>query len=171
MLLNNETSAALFRDFRRSAFRLETLQTYTIPRDQVSYEQFLAGEPKPEDYNATWEATVRQHVAAGKSMHRVKVVRRPFTDYTRYMFAWALPRNVAAGEDYHILDLTDRDLDLPEQDFWLFDDETVLLLNFNRDGTLQDRGLAGPSEVDHYRRRRDLALAEAVPFGEYPHRA
>ncbi|KAA9164968.1 hypothetical protein FPZ12_006875 [Amycolatopsis acidicola] len=171
MAVSNETAAALFSDFERSAFRLETLQTYTIPRDQPSYERFLAGEPKPAEYNASWETTVRQHVAAGKTMQRVKVVRRPFTDYTRYMFAWALPGNVAAGEDYLILDLTDRRVDLPDQDFWLFDDTTVLLLHYNADGTLRDRDLADQADVDQYRRWRDLALAEAVPFGEYRDRA
>jgi hypothetical protein len=165
--LSNEVAGALFRDFQRSAFRLETLQTYTIPRDQASFERFLAGESKPDDYNATWETSVRQHVAAGKTMQRAKVVRRPFSDYTRYLFAWAIPGNVAAGEDYQIVDASDRELDLPEQDFWLFDDDTVLLLNFNPDGTLRDRELADPSQVDQYRRWRDLALAEAVPFRGY----
>jgi hypothetical protein len=165
--LSNEASGALFRDFKRSAFRLETLQTYTIPRDQASFEQFLAAEPKPDEYNTTWEASVRQNVRAGKVMQRAKVIRRPFTDYTRYLLVWAIPGNVAAGEDYRILDLTDRSLDLPDQDFWLFDDETVLLLNFNPDGTLRDRELADPAELNQYRRWRDLALAEAVPFGEY----
>jgi hypothetical protein len=67
-------------------------------------------------------------------MQRVKVVRRPLSDYLRYQFAWTLPGNVAAGEDYRILGLTGRSSDLPEQDFWLFDDVTVLLLNFNVDG-------------------------------------
>jgi hypothetical protein len=171
VVLSNETAAALFQDFQQSAFRLETLQTYTIPRDQPSYEKFLAGQPKPNDYNALWEASVRQHVAAGKTMQRGKVVRRPFSDYTRYMLAWAVPGNVAAGEDYKIVDLTDRTIDLPEQDFWLFDDATVLLLHYYPDGTLRDRELADPSELDQHRCWRDLALAEAVPFGEYPHRA
>ena len=162
--------SSLFSDFTRSAFRLETLQTFTIPHDLASYERFLAVEPKPDDYNATWEASVRKHVAAGKIMQRAKIVRRPFTDYTRYLFAWAIPGNSAAGEDYRILDLTDRDIGLPDQDFWLFDDRTVLLLHFNKDGTLRDRALADPGKLDQYRLWRDLALAEAVPFGEYSHR-
>lgn len=174
MPLSNEASSALFRDFERSAFRLETLQTYTMPREQTSIAKFLAGEPKPGDHNATWHETVSRNIAAGKTMQRVKVVRRPLSHYLRYQFAWTLPGNVAAGEDYRILDLTDRDVDLPEQDFdlpeqdfWLFDDATVLLLNFNPDGTLRDRELADPADLNQYRRWRDRALAGAVPFGEY----
>jgi uncharacterized protein DUF6879 len=165
--LSSDESSALFRDFTCSAFRLESLQTYTMPREQPSVAKFLAGESKPDDHNAAWHQSVRGHIEAGKTMRRVKVVRRPFSDYLRYQFAWTLPGNVAAGEDYRILDLTDRSVDLPEQDFWLFDDATVLLLNFNVDGTLRDRELANPVDLDRYRRWRDLALSDAVLFSEY----
>ncbi|MFE0024814.1 DUF6879 family protein [Amycolatopsis sp. NPDC059021] len=167
MLLSSEELGALFRDFERSAFRMETHQTYTMPSEQAGLQRFLAGEPKPDEHNAGWTATVRANVAAGKTMQRLKVVRRPFTDYTRFLFAWAIPGNVDAGEDYRILDLTDSAMHLPEQDFWLFDDTTVALLNFTEDGVLRDRELVDASELDTYRRWRDLALAEAVPFGEY----
>lgn len=167
MPLSNEESRALFRDFERSAFRLETVQTYTMPREQPSFAKFLAGEPKPADHNADWHERVRAIVSSGRTMQRVKVVRRPLSDYLRYQFAWTLPGNIAAGEDYRVLDLTDHELGLPKQDFWLFDDATVLRLNYNPDGTLRDRELADPSELDQYRRWRDVALAEAVPFGEY----
>src|SRR5215470_7889621 len=44
-------------------------------------------------------------------LQRLKVVRRPFTEYTRFLFAWAIPGNVEAGEDYRILDLTEKSLD------------------------------------------------------------
>lgn len=157
----------LFDEYKISAFRLETLQVYIIPGFQDPLDRFLAGQPMPEDFNEDWHETVRGYVSAGKTMQRAKVVRRPLTDYSRYLLSWGVPGNVAAGEDYQILDLTDRALDLPEQDFWLFDDETVLLLNFEPDGTFRDRELADPADLDKYRRWRDLALAEAVPWSEY----
>ncbi|MQA64215.1 MAG: hypothetical protein GEU86_22795 [Actinophytocola sp.] len=159
--------AALFRDFKRSAFRMETHQTYTMPAEQENLSRFLVGEAKPEGHNSAWRDTVRANVEAGKTMQRLKVVRRPFTDYTRFLFAWAIPGNVEAREDYRILDVTAREVDIPTQDFWIFDEETVALLNFNDDGTLRERDLAGPSELDQYLELRDRALAESVPFGDY----
>jgi len=102
--LSSDESSALFRDFTCSAFGLESLQTYTMPREQPSVAKFLAGESMPDDHNAAWHQSVRGHIEAGKTMRRVKVVRRPFSDYLRYQFAWTLPGNVAAGEDYRILD-------------------------------------------------------------------
>ncbi|TCP50131.1 hypothetical protein EV191_108220 [Tamaricihabitans halophyticus] len=165
MLLSDDGIGKLFDNFQRSAFRMETQPVYTMEAEQDELRQFLAGEPIPQGFNAGWHNEVRGNLAAGKTMTRLKVVRRPFTDYTRFLFGWAIPGNVEAGEDYRILDLTDSELAIPNQDFWLFDDETVALLNFNEDGTLQSRELA--QEVAPYLEWRDIALRESVPFGDY----
>jgi hypothetical protein len=158
---------ALFERFTHSAFRLETHQTYTMPAESENLARFLRGEPKPEGHNKRWQDSLRAYRAAGKALTRVKVVQRPLSDYTRFLLAWAIPGNVEAGEDYRILDITDRELHLPDQDFWLFDNQTVALLNFSPDGTVHDRELVDDLEVPQYRRWRDLALAESVPFSEY----
>ena len=167
MALANVESKDLFEEYKHSAFRWESLPVYTIPKERGTFDRFLAGEPMPDDFNMSWRTTVRGYIAAGKTMQRVKVFRWPLTDYSRYMYEWALVVNSAAGEDYRILDLTDRTFEVPAQDFWLFDDETVLLLNFNEDGTLRNRELADPADLDQYRRWRDLALSAAVPWSEY----
>jgi hypothetical protein len=167
VLLDSETLGALFRDFKHSAFRLETHQTYTMPAETANVARFLRGEPKPADHNKAWHESIRANLAAGKTMQRVKLVHRPLTDYTRCLFAWAIPGNTAAGEDYRIVDVTDHAVDLPEQDFWLFDGHTVALLNFNPDGTLRDRDLVEGADVSQYLHWRDVALSESVPFSEY----
>jgi hypothetical protein len=167
VLLSSEELAALFRDFKSSAFRMETHPVYTMAGEQAGLARFLAGESKPEGHNSGWRDTVRRNLDAGKTMRRVKVVRRPFTDYTRFLFAWAIPGNVEAGEDYRILDVSDRAVGIPEQDFWVFDESTAVLLNFNADGTLRDRELVDSSDVGKYLYWRDIALAESVTFGEY----
>ncbi|WP_200797473.1 DUF6879 family protein [Streptoalloteichus hindustanus] len=155
------------RNFVRSAFRLETRQVYTIASEAERVRRFLAGQPKDDESAQQWVGLVRSNISAGKTMTRAKIVRRPFTDYTRYLMEWGVPRNVRAGEDYRILDLTDREVDLPQQDFWLFDETTVLLLNFNPDGTPRNPELVESADIGQYLRWRDLALAEAVPFAEY----
>lgn len=167
MVVSTEEFGAMFRDYKRSAFRMETHQVYTMPREQPNLARFLAGAPKPEGHNKSWHEGIRNNIAAGKTMQRLKVVRRPFTDYTRYLMSWGVPGNVSAGEDYRILDITDRALDIPEQDFWIFDEETVVLLNFNPDGTLIDRQFADPTDLDSYLHLRDIKLSEAVPFLDY----
>ena len=167
MRLDSDTWQSYFRDFERSAWRLEVQPTYTMPNEQPSIAKFLAGEPKPADHNAKWHVTVRNNLAAGKSMGRVRVVRRPLTDYQRYQLAWGIPGNIEAGEDIRILDATDEGFGLPDQDFWLFDDATVVHLNFAPDGTLIDRELLEDPDLITYRRWRDTALAQSVALADF----
>src|ERR1700704_3155656 len=150
MLLSSEEFGAMFEKYERSAFRMETHQVYTMPSEQPNLRRFPAGEPKPDGHNSSWHELVRDNFAAGKTMQRLKIVKRPFTDYTRYLMSWGVPGNVQAGEDYRILDLTERDLHIPEQDYWIFDESTVVLLNFNPDGTLIDRVLEDTVDLQKY---------------------
>lgn len=167
MKLSSEELSGLFHRFERSAFRMEVHPTYTMRAEADTLRRFLDGGDKPADFNTSWVSTVRDNVAAGRTMQRLKVVRRPFSEYTRYLFAWAIPDNVAAGEDYRILEARERRPEIPDQDFWIFDDSAVALLNFHPDGTLKDRELVDPPESGKYLELRDRALREAVAFSEY----
>ncbi|MFF4404273.1 DUF6879 family protein [Streptomyces sp. NPDC001404] len=168
VLLDGEEWQAYFRDFKRSAFRLEVHQIYTMPFEAETLRSFLAGEPMPEGFNASWHRTIRDHAAAGRIMTRAKIVRRPLTDYSRYLFEWCIPGNVAAGEDYRIVDVTDgTDPGLPAQDFWLFDETTVVHLNYRPDGTQINRELIQSPDLGKYLAWRDIALENSVPFRGY----
>lgn len=163
--LDGDEWQAYFRDFKRSAFRLEVHQTYTMPAEAETVRAFLAGEPMPEGFNASWHRTVRDHAVAGRTMTRAKIVRRPLTPYSRYLFEWCVPGNVAAGENYQIVDVTERpNPGLPDQDFWLFDEATVVHLDYRADGTQINRELMRDPDIDRYLAWRDLALESAVPF-------
>ncbi|WP_328593159.1 DUF6879 family protein [Lentzea tibetensis] len=86
-----------------------------------------------------------------------------------------MPRNTEAGEDYRIVDITDRQLDLPDLDFWLFDESIVLLIHFNDDDTFREREiLESPPDLAKYLGWRDYALEHSVPFSvpveDKPHR-
>lgn len=161
-----ERIAALFRDFTTSAFRLELRQTYRIPEEQERLAMFLAGESKPV-VDAPWRRMVRAKTDAGASMIRAKVVRRPLTDYTRFLLAWGIPDNITAGERYWIADDTGRGLDLPDHDFWLFDDEHVVRLHFSADGSFLGRDLGERPDLGRYRAWRDDALSHGVPFDDW----
>jgi hypothetical protein len=111
---------------------------------------------------------IRDHAAVGRTMTRAKIVRRPLTPYSRYLFEWCIPGNVVAGEDYQIVDVTDGlNPGLPEQDFWLFDEVTVVHLNYRPDGTQINRELIQDPDIGKYLAWRDLALESAVPFSAY----
>ncbi|HVK24322.1 MAG TPA: hypothetical protein VM677_23450 [Actinokineospora sp.] len=169
MRLGRDGSRDLFRTYRNSAWRFETQPTYTIAGEADSLERFLAGEPEPdlEPRYLEWLELTRTNVSAGRSIGRVKVVRRPFTDYTRYAFAWGIPHSIEYGEDIRILDATDLALDLPNDDFWLFDDTDVLRLTYRDDGTLLSRELLANPPIDQYLQWQQTAIEHSVPFEDY----
>jgi len=166
--LEGETWSRYFQDFRTSAFRLELQQVYTMPGEADELRQFRAGEKPPADYHYGWLDTVARAVQAGKTIRRARVVRRPLADYIHYQFEWGFVYNVAAGEDIRVLDLTGRPgPELPDHDFWLFDDVTVVKMLYRPDGTQIARELAQQPDLAAYRRYRDKVWELAVPFGEY----
>jgi hypothetical protein len=149
-------------NFERSAFRLETLPEYLVPQEAAMLAAFKRGQPVdlPDDH--PWLAKVRRHTRAGKVMHRVRVVSYPLTDYLRMEMSW-YPMSVRAGEDIRI---TERQL---TGDFWLFDDEAVIVLNYDRAGRFV--GAEAGTNLTYYRRQRDLALAHCMELSAYTARA
>jgi hypothetical protein len=75
---------------------------------------------------------------------------------------------VEAGEEVRILDVTDRaNPGLPTQDFWLFDDTTVVRMDYAPDGTQLGRELLDGVDPAPYVEWKRLALEHAEPFTEY----
>jgi hypothetical protein len=96
----------------------------------------------------------------------VHVISRPLTDYLRYEFA-VYRRTVEAGEDVRILDLTDQpDPGLPALDFWLFDDISVVRIDYGPDCTQLGRELLEDIDPAPYVAWKRLALEYAEPFTE-----
>jgi hypothetical protein len=171
--LKPEDLGQLFTTFRHSAFRLETLTAYAIEEEAESLRAWRAGEPRPAWYeDREWCRLVADATAAGKFMQRVRVVRRPLSDYIRLELDWGYPQNVEAGEDIRILELAGDD-QLPSvpdpdrgYDFWCFDAVTVVRLEY--DGAGRFVGVVGASEhASRFVACQDYAMRRAVPFSDY----
>lgn len=166
MYLTPDEFRARARDFQQSAFRLEARQTYNVETEQADLARFLAGEPKLAERHEAWYKRVRDSVALGKTFTKVKILREPLTDYQRYSLAWAMPDSVAAGMEYRVIEIADREVGLPDLDFWLYDDAIVVVLDFYDDDSPKGAELF-ESDIDQYRRWRDIAVKESIPFSEY----
>ncbi|MGW7294681.1 DUF6879 family protein [Streptomyces xiamenensis] len=155
-----------FDTFTREAFRLETLDTYSIPRSEKYVQAFLAGEPQPEDFATNpWMTTVRNATESGKKMYRVHIVTRPLTGYLRYELGWGYHRNAQAGEEFFILDTTERDNPLAGvPDFWMFDEKTVAVMHYDASYAFIGTETLPAEQVDDFLGYRDLAMAHAEPF-------
>jgi Family of unknown function (DUF6879) len=166
--LEGEAWSRYFTGFEHSAFRLEVRQVYTMPDEEEDLQAFAEGKPPPPDYHYGWLDTVSDARKAGKTFRRVRIVTRPLSFYTRWEFVWGFAYNVAAGEDIRILDVTDQPAPkLPDHDFWLFDDTTVVKLLYRPDGTQIGRELVEHPDLSSYLSWRDTAWEQAVPFNDY----
>ena len=165
----------LLRSFRRSAFRLETLDDYSEGLEDEEYRSWSHGNAAPPIDGHWWyDGIVRAATSGNKRWDRVHMLRRSpaLGDYLRYWFEYGYTRGQQAGECCHILEVPEgRSLPLPKEDFWLFDDEFGVVLNYDAQGRWRGAELVTyPPAVEELRRRRDVALALAVPFASWSSR-
>ncbi|MFE2076295.1 DUF6879 family protein [Streptomyces misionensis] len=163
--------AHLFREFRHTAWRLETRRGYATDRRSPRWTRWQEGEDIAADPANAWRENVAEQTAAGKRFERVRLVDDPPTEGQRFLLASA-PGNVAAGEDIrNLCRARAEQLRLPDHDFWLFDSRIVARFAFDTDDTTLGVYVTDdPAEVLAACQARDAAWHHAVPTQEYAQR-
>jgi hypothetical protein len=162
-------TASQWHAFQRSAFRLETLPEYRVAREEGELEIYLAGKPMPAGSNDDWHRRFRDYFTSGRYVRRVRVLAPPLSDYIRMQFDWGYVDNVTIrGEGIRILDLSRTpEVELPDCDFWLFNDEIVLKLIYAEDGTQMGSEVLTDADPVEFCRYREVALQYVIPFFTY----
>ena len=133
-LLQGEAFESLFRTFEHTAFHLELQDEYHTPEESGPFRLFREGKSDDFAWHEPWLRLVREVTGAGRRIEGVRVVTVPHTDYVRWGLAVA-PRNIDAGEDIRWLPRhRTADLELPSDDFWLFDNGRVVFTVFEPEG-------------------------------------
>jgi hypothetical protein len=166
MLITEDEFLDAVRGFTRSAFRFEARDFYALTYERADLERFLMGSPVPPpelDWYRPWLDRVAQWNREGKAISRVRVLAEPPTGYQRWMI-WAAPWHASAGEDIRYLRrAAARQIGLPATDWWLLDDEKVIVMHFTTDGEIDSKELiADPEPVAGYCMWRDLAIRNSV---------
>lgn len=159
----------LFEKFEHTAWRLETRRRYASDEDTDTYAQFIRdGSVDWDETDSEWCANRRVQTALGKRIERVRVVDAPPTTGQLYLLDNAR-RNSAVGERMMNLSRAEADkLNLPSEDFWLFDSRMVALLQFDDADNLTGVELITvPAEVVRCSMVRDAAMHHAVPYEEF----
>ncbi|MFD8584167.1 MULTISPECIES: DUF6879 family protein [Streptomyces] len=168
MTTSSKTLGDLFDSFEREAFRLETLDDYSKSGSVDAYHAFLAGQPQPDEYNAGWVEELRSHTENGRRVHRVHVLTRPLSDYLRFELGWGYRKNMTGGEEFFILDITEKPNPLENvPDFWFFDSASVAVMNYDGNGKYLGSEVLPSERTTEFMRYRDAALAHAEPFPEW----
>ncbi|MFF4217556.1 DUF6879 family protein [Streptomyces nondiastaticus] len=160
--IDDATFGDYFRDFRYTAWRLETRRGYASDRAGKRYAQFLNGERLGIEPSA-WSDNIRVQVRQGKRIERVRLVDNPPTQGQLFLLASAV-NNIAAGEDIRNMWRGDAEkLGLPAVDFWLFDSCRGLVLHFDdADEYLGSELVEDPTRIAGYCQVRDAAWHHAI---------
>ena len=170
MLDLTEIDAYFGAYFTRTAFRIEALDVYTVDSEGDDVARYLGGEQEPTaDARLPWLKELRDDTAAGKQWSRVHVLSTPLNDYLRYECEWGYVGNVAAGEQVGIIDLSEQALpaEVILGEFWLLDDEYLLLMQYDEAGHLLGGEPLPAQQLPRYRAAMKAAIAAAVPFTEW----
>jgi hypothetical protein len=160
---------ALFEWFERSAFRVEARDRYDVDEERAAFARFLQGRALVPRNAATdpWLALLAAARAAGRRIERVRIVGEPLTDYTRFEFA-AYRENIAVGEKVRVVPrttLTDADQGWASEDFWIFDDRLVVVLNYDNEGRFL--GADQAPDITPYLKARRRELTLGLDFNEF----
>jgi hypothetical protein len=158
-----------FEQFQRSAWRLETRPFYGPDADE--FQRFQHGQsPTAEQQRQRqrWMDRVAAATSAARMIGRVLVVTGPLTPYLRWRVETGRG-HAAVGEDIRIADCAEHPAlaDLVS-DYWIFDDERVLLLEYDPQGAfLRSRQVTDRAVVERCLRERELAIACSLPLRSF----
>ncbi|MER7450120.1 DUF6879 family protein [Nocardia beijingensis] len=155
----------LLRTCKREAFHLEVLDSYAEPNEHEPFRRFLADEPDDHAWFQPWAKLVQETTSRGVAVTRVRIVTEPHTDYTRFALAVAA-LNVRAGEDIRYLPRHAAG-EVPPDDYWLLDDETVVFSAFGESGGWSGAVTTDPHIAAYCRGLRARFWPLATPFPEY----
>jgi hypothetical protein len=170
-LITAEERNRLLASCQREAVHLELRDAYAVRNEAERLALFAAtgryhGADAPD--RRQWLDLIRGVTHAGKRVRRARIVSEPVTDYIR--FEWAgTEYNVEAGEDVRWLPRRlASHIALPGNDFWLFDDTTVVFSVFTGDGDIAERQLTtDTAAVELCRAAFEAVWQLAIPHSEY----
>ncbi|MET8983281.1 DUF6879 family protein [Streptomyces sp. NPDC004539] len=128
------------RACKRSALHLEMRDGYMQSDPAfVAWQNGVRGDPARDDPDMRpWLRLISDVTAKGVEVRRARIVSEPVSDYIRFEHE-STAANVSAGEQVRWLPRRRASaLTLPGNDFWLFDDSSVLFYFFTGDGEVPD---------------------------------
>jgi hypothetical protein len=171
-LLTAEQWADLFTSTRRETLHLEMRDWYAVEDEKERFARFL--QTGRRDHEAEyeerrpWLEMVRAAVDKGVSVRRARIVSEPVTDYIRFEHEGTAAA-IESGEEVRWLPRKRASsIALPGNDFWLFDEKTVLFNYFTGDGGSDGQELTDePAVAALCKSAFEAVWAIAIPHEEY----
>jgi hypothetical protein len=133
-ITDKEFERLLTCGFEREAVHLETRDAYGTAVELPYMAKWAAGQPDDLHWLQSWCSTLRDHVEAGRSVRRARIVSEPLSDYQCWSHSIAHPM-VDAGEDIRWVPRERvSSLAIPGNDYYLLDDRLVVFLHYAGNG-------------------------------------
>ncbi|MFE9325288.1 DUF6879 family protein [Nocardia sp. NPDC052278] len=158
----------LLTDFERTAVHLETRDAYGTTVELPHMAQWAAGEHDDLEWLQGWCATLRNHIDAGRTVRRARIVSEPLSNYQQWSYSIAQPM-IDAGEDIRWVPRRRvSSIAIPGNDFYLLDNALVVFLHYSGDGL----GVAkvtstDPHDIQLCRTAFEAVWQQAIPHREY----
>lgn len=169
-----EEFGSYFSNFRKEAFRFETLPTYDVPEERECIQKFQNGTSCPPDFNAEWLQTIKNAGSRGGRFLRVRFIPNQYvTTYLRFEIDWGYKRSAVVGE--RTLILQDKALDRYAQqvpilnDFWLFDQTQCFIMHYDIVGRFLGVKRIPASGIDIYVKLAHALQENAIPLEKTSH--
>lgn len=158
----------LLTTFKRDAIHLEQRDAYGTETELPYMAKWAAGEPDDLAWLNEWCESLREHVAAGRSVRRARIVSEPLSDYQRWSYSIAQPM-VDAGEDIRWVPRRRvSSLALPGNDYYLFDDRLAVFLIYAGNGLAMDRlASTDPADLKLCRSAFEQVWKLSIPHRDY----
>src|SRR6266536_2518680 len=155
---------SLLTTFAHSSVHLEMRDAYGTVIELPYLAKWSAGEPDDLAWLQDWCDILRQHVSAGRTVRRARIVSEPLSDYQRWSYSIAYPM-VAAGEDIRWVPRPlVSSVAIPGNDFYLFDDRLIVFLLYAGNGTAVDRIIStDPADIRLCRSAFDAVWRLSIP--------
>jgi len=165
---DDEFEELLTTGFSREAVHLETRDAYGTAVELPYMAKWARGEYDDLEWLQGWCITLREHVKAGRSVRRARIVSEPLSDYQRWSYSIAYPM-VEAGEDIRWVPRRLMSLvALPGNDFYLFDDRLVVFLLYSGNGLATGKiGSSAPPDIQLCRSAFEAAWKLSIAHSDY----
>lgn len=164
----NDEWTSMFHSFKHTAFRLETLQWYAEPSESSPFNHYQRGIDPGPSHMDEWCQTIKHHMQSGRSMRRVHIVDLPLSTYMKFEVECGYRFSGAAGEEIRLIDRSTLSSELTKlchEDFWFFDNTTVMINDYNSGHTLyQARITSDPHAVAYYAEIEKRIWKIGIPF-------
>jgi hypothetical protein len=166
--VTDEEFNELLTSFEREAIHVETRDAYGTEIELPYMAKWAAGEPDDLQWLQGWCANLREHVKAGRSVRRARIVSEPLSDYQRWSYSIAYPM-VEAGEDIRwVPRRLVSSVALPGNDFYLFDDRLAVFLLYAGNGLATGMiGSEDPADVRLCRSAFDAVWKLSIRHSDY----